>query len=84
MATPAAEQLPPIDTTNLHPQQPPPPMTDVDDPSHPLYHHRRTVADFDYGEALGEGSYSTVKISPTVMNARHSPASPFNVGTSSS
>lgn len=60
MAMPAAEQLPFIDTTNLHPQQPPPPMTDVDDPSHPLYHHRRTVADFEYGEALGEGSYSTV------------------------
>ncbi|CEP12771.1 hypothetical protein [Parasitella parasitica] len=36
--------------------------TDVDDPSHPLYHHRRIVTDFDYGEILGEGSYSTVLI----------------------
>jgi 3-phosphoinositide dependent protein kinase-1 len=35
--------------------------TDVDDPSHPLYHHRRIVTDFDYGDILGEGSYSTVK-----------------------
>lgn len=34
--------------------------TDVDDPSHPLYHHRRIVTDFDYGDTLGEGSYSTV------------------------
>jgi hypothetical protein len=34
--------------------------TDVDDPSHPLYHHRRIVTDFDYGDILGEGSYSTV------------------------
>ncbi|KAL9539199.1 hypothetical protein PS6_011305 [Mucor atramentarius] len=33
--------------------------TDVDNPSHPLYHHRRIVTDFDYGEILGEGSYST-------------------------
>lgn len=36
--------------------------TDVDDPSHPLYHHRRIVTDFDYGEILGEGSYSTVSL----------------------
>ncbi|KAG2206426.1 hypothetical protein INT46_002904 [Mucor plumbeus] len=36
--------------------------TDVDDPSHPLYHHRRIVTDFDYGEILGEGSYSTVLV----------------------
>ncbi|KAI8647057.1 kinase-like domain-containing protein [Parasitella parasitica] len=36
--------------------------TDVNDPSHPLYHHRRIVTDFDYGEILGEGSYSTVLI----------------------
>lgn len=36
--------------------------TDVDDPSHPLYHHRRIVTDFDYGETLGEGSYSTVSL----------------------
>lgn len=35
--------------------------TEVDDPSHPLYHHRRIVTDFDYGDILGEGSYSTVK-----------------------
>ena len=35
--------------------------TDVDDPSHPLHHHRRVVTDFDYGDILGEGSYSTVK-----------------------
>lgn len=43
-------------------QQPPPPVTstDVDDPSHPLFRHRRTVTDFDYGPVLGEGSYSTV------------------------
>lgn len=37
--------------------------TEVDDPSHPLYHHRRIVTDFDYGDILGEGSYSTVKLS---------------------
>ncbi|KAI8084701.1 kinase-like domain-containing protein, partial [Halteromyces radiatus] len=37
-------------------------VTDIDDPSHPLHHHRRTVADFEYGDALGEGSYSTVLI----------------------
>lgn len=36
--------------------------TEVDDPSHPLYHHRRIVSDFDYGDILGEGSYSTVKL----------------------
>lgn len=36
--------------------------TDVDNPSHPLYHHRRIVTDFDYGEILGEGSYSTVSL----------------------
>lgn len=43
-------------------QQPPAPVTatDVDDPSHPLFRHRRTVTDFDYGPILGEGSYSTV------------------------
>ncbi|KAI7878635.1 Pkinase-domain-containing protein [Lichtheimia hyalospora FSU 10163] len=46
------------------PQQPPPPVTstDVDDPSHPLFRHRRTVTDFDYGPVLGEGSYSTVLV----------------------
>ncbi|KAI7854441.1 kinase-like domain-containing protein [Circinella umbellata] len=36
--------------------------TDVDNPSHPLYRHRRTVADFVYGPILGEGSYSTVLV----------------------
>lgn len=36
--------------------------TEVDDPSHPLFHHRRIVTDFDYGEILGEGSYSTVLV----------------------
>jgi 3-phosphoinositide dependent protein kinase-1 len=35
--------------------------TEVDNPSHPLYHHRRVVNDFDYGDILGEGSYSTVR-----------------------
>ncbi|ORX44260.1 kinase-like protein [Hesseltinella vesiculosa] len=35
-------------------------VTDLDDPNHPLHHHRRTVNDFEYGHALGEGSYSTV------------------------
>ena len=35
--------------------------TEVDDPSHPLYPHRRIVTDFEYGEILGEGSYSTVE-----------------------
>ncbi|ORZ15857.1 kinase-like domain-containing protein [Absidia repens] len=35
-------------------------VTDVDDPRHPLHHHRRTVTDFDYGQLLGEGSYSLV------------------------
>ena len=34
--------------------------TQVDDPSHPLHHHRRIVTDFEYGDILGEGSYSTV------------------------
>ncbi|KAJ8661295.1 hypothetical protein O0I10_003045 [Lichtheimia ornata] len=45
-------------------QQPPAPVTatDVDDPSHPLFRHRRTVTDFDYGPILGEGSYSTVLV----------------------
>ncbi|KAI8331405.1 kinase-like domain-containing protein [Chlamydoabsidia padenii] len=63
MATQAAGQLTPINTKNLHPQpEQPLTVTDVDDPSHPLYHHRRTVADFEYGEALGEGSYSTVLV----------------------
>ncbi|KAI8881322.1 kinase-like protein [Backusella circina FSU 941] len=37
-------------------------VTNVDDPSHPLYHHRRIVTDFEYGDVLGEGSYSTVLI----------------------
>ncbi|KAG0163714.1 3-phosphoinositide dependent protein kinase-1 [Apophysomyces sp. BC1034] len=37
-------------------------VTNVDDPSHPLFHHRRTVGDFEYGDILGEGSYSTVLI----------------------
>jgi 3-phosphoinositide dependent protein kinase-1 len=34
--------------------------TEVDDPSHPLFYHRRIVTDFEYGDILGEGSYSTV------------------------
>ncbi|CAO3600374.1 unnamed protein product [Absidia cylindrospora] len=63
MSTQAAEQLPPINTTNLGQNESSPiTVTDIDNPSHPLHHHRRTVADFDYGEALGEGSYSTVLI----------------------
>ncbi|KAF7731381.1 3-phosphoinositide dependent protein kinase-1 [Apophysomyces ossiformis] len=37
-------------------------VTNVDDPSHPLFHHRRTVTDFEYGDILGEGSYSTVLV----------------------
>lgn len=41
--------------------------TEVDDPSHPLYHHRRIVTDFDYGDILGEGSYSTVSIPQSTM-----------------
>ncbi|KAG1463714.1 hypothetical protein G6F46_001470 [Rhizopus delemar] len=36
--------------------------TNVDDPSHPLHHQRRTVTDFEYGDILGEGSYSTVLV----------------------
>ncbi|CAO3692100.1 unnamed protein product [Rhizopus stolonifer] len=36
--------------------------TEADDPSHPLYHHRRIVTDFEYGDILGEGSYSTVLV----------------------
>ncbi|CEI87079.1 Putative AGC/PDK1 protein kinase [Rhizopus microsporus] len=36
--------------------------TQVDDPSHPLHHHRRIVTDFEYGDILGEGSYSTVLV----------------------
>ncbi|KAI9251731.1 kinase-like domain-containing protein [Sporodiniella umbellata] len=36
--------------------------TEVDDPSHPLHHHRRIVTDFEYGDILGEGSYSTVLV----------------------
>ncbi|KAI9023052.1 kinase-like domain-containing protein [Phycomyces nitens] len=43
-------------------QQDPVTVADVDDPSHPLFHHRRTVNDFDYGDVLGEGSYSTVMV----------------------
>ncbi|CAO3630808.1 unnamed protein product [Cunninghamella echinulata] len=35
-------------------------VTNIDDPSHPLYQHRRIVSDFEYGDILGEGSYSTV------------------------
>ncbi|GAN09504.1 3-phosphoinositide-dependent protein kinase 1-like isoform X3 [Mucor ambiguus] len=49
-------------TNNLNKGREPTLSTDVDDPSHPLYHHRRIVTDFDYGEILGEGSYSTVLI----------------------
>lgn len=37
--------------------------TEADDPTHPLHHHRRIVTDFEYGDILGEGSYSTVNIS---------------------
>ncbi|RCI06544.1 pkb-activating kinase-like protein [Rhizopus stolonifer] len=36
--------------------------TEVDDPSHPLHLHRREVTDFEYGDILGEGSYSTVLV----------------------
>ncbi|CAO3696991.1 unnamed protein product [Rhizopus microsporus] len=36
--------------------------TQVDNPSHPLHHHRRIVTDFEYGDILGEGSYSTVLV----------------------
>jgi 3-phosphoinositide dependent protein kinase-1 len=48
-------------TTSTHAGREPTLSTEVDDPSHPLYHHRRIVTDFDYGDILGEGSYSTVK-----------------------
>lgn len=49
-------------STNLAAGGPEPTLsTEVDDPSHPLFHHRRIVTDFDYGETLGEGSYSTVQ-----------------------
>ncbi|KAI8973042.1 kinase-like domain-containing protein [Pilobolus umbonatus] len=34
--------------------------TEVDNPSHPLHPLRRDVGDFDYGDIIGEGSYSTV------------------------
>ncbi|KAG1467551.1 hypothetical protein G6F56_004353 [Rhizopus delemar] len=36
--------------------------TEADDPTHPLHHHRRIVTDFEYGDILGEGSYSTVLV----------------------
>ncbi|KAI9280470.1 kinase-like domain-containing protein [Sporodiniella umbellata] len=36
--------------------------TEVDNPSHPLHLHRREVTDFEYGDILGEGSYSTVLV----------------------
>ncbi|CAO3643930.1 unnamed protein product [Cunninghamella blakesleeana] len=35
-------------------------VANIDYPSHPLYQHRRIVSDFEYGDILGEGSYSTV------------------------
>jgi hypothetical protein len=41
--------------------------TQVDDPSHPLHHHRRIVTDFEYGDILGEGSYSTVCVCITII-----------------
>ncbi|KAI8371005.1 kinase-like domain-containing protein [Blakeslea trispora] len=45
--------------------------TDVDDPSHPLHHHRRVVTDFDYGDILGEGSYSTVLVGRDKRTGKH-------------
>ncbi|KAI9315564.1 kinase-like domain-containing protein [Dichotomocladium elegans] len=45
--------------------------TDVDDPSHPLFHHRRTVTDFEYGPVLGEGSYSTVLVGKDKKTGKH-------------
>ncbi|KAI8330995.1 kinase-like domain-containing protein [Chlamydoabsidia padenii] len=63
MTTPVAEQHPPDNVGNPEQQQQQPTstsVTNVNDPSHPLHHQRRTVSDFDYGELLGEGSYSTV------------------------
>lgn len=61
MTTPKAEEHSP--ETGTHHQQTetnPTTVTSVDDPSHPLHLHRRTVTDFDFGDAIGEGSYSTV------------------------
>jgi hypothetical protein len=59
MTTPTSN---PEETVSPHqqPETTSAPAASVDDPSHPLHHHRRTVTDFDYGEAIGEGSYSTV------------------------
>jgi hypothetical protein len=48
-------------TSNSKKNGPPQTVTNVDDPSHPLHHHRRIVTDFEYGDVLGEGSYSTVR-----------------------
>ncbi|KAI9475657.1 MAG: 3-phosphoinositide-dependent protein kinase 1-like protein [Benjaminiella poitrasii] len=45
--------------------------TNVDDPSHPLHYYRRVVTDFDYGDILGEGSYSTVLIGKDKRTGKH-------------
>ncbi|CAO3600542.1 unnamed protein product [Absidia cylindrospora] len=56
-----AQQSPSPNTTSAQQNDATPTnVTDVDDPRHPLHHHRRTVTDFDYGQLLGEGSYSLV------------------------
>ncbi|KAI8060445.1 kinase-like domain-containing protein [Gongronella butleri] len=53
---------PPLNTSNLPTpiRKAPVAVTDLENPNHPLHHHRRNVNDFEYGHALGEGSYSTV------------------------
>ncbi|KAI9256536.1 kinase-like domain-containing protein [Phascolomyces articulosus] len=52
-------------------QSTPTTTTDVDNPAHPLYRHRRTVVDFEYGPVLGEGSYSTVLVGKDKKTGKH-------------
>lgn len=71
MPTPMPQQSPSSDTTQSQQNTAAPTtVTDVDDPRHPLHHHRRTVTDFDYGQILGEGSYSLVKYSTTTITKK--------------
>ncbi|KAI7901210.1 kinase-like domain-containing protein [Cokeromyces recurvatus] len=60
-----------INYNNTNEAQEPILNTNVDDPSHPLHHHRRVVTDFDYGDILGEGSYSTVLIGRDKRTGKH-------------
>ncbi|KAI8371756.1 kinase-like domain-containing protein [Radiomyces spectabilis] len=60
MSQPSQDEPTNRSTSPTGPPQPPTNVTNIDDPSHPLFHHRRSVGDFTYGDVLGEGSYSTV------------------------